>query len=66
MNVFASTLAFMAAIFLFTVSLVNFLGSINETPGNAPGASKDLQRFQKANPGAIYYNPNAKRYERIP
>lgn len=32
---------------------------------SVPQASKDLQRFQRDNPGAIVYNLNAKRYERV-
>lgn len=32
---------------------------------SVPQASKDLQRFQRDNPGAMIYNLNAKRYERV-
>ena len=32
---------------------------------SVPQASKDLQRFQRDNPGAMIYNVNAKRYEKV-
>jgi hypothetical protein len=32
---------------------------------SVPQASKDLQRFQRDNPGAMIYNLTAKRYERV-
>lgn len=32
---------------------------------SVPQASKDLQRFQRDNPGAMIYNLNTKRYERV-
>lgn len=32
---------------------------------SVPQASKDLQQYQRDNPGTMIYNLNAKRYERV-